>query len=104
MRGGALNVDLIRTDNKEKFWGPCKTRKRIRKYFEVSRCKPDVRDGFGYLGPGERTRLRTLKERGTGHSNVSFISFKKVTLASLKENEFSLPGRNSSSMCVVGSF
>jgi hypothetical protein len=78
----------MRTDKKEKKFGvSCKTHKRIRKYFKISSCKPEVRDGFGYLDPVKRKRLRTPRGRGTKHSDLSFISFRKDTLASLKKNE-----------------
>jgi len=66
--------------------GSCKTHKRIPKYFKISSCKPEIRDIFGYLGSVERTGLRTLKGRGMKHSDLSFISFRKNTLPSLKKN------------------
>lgn len=108
MRGGILNVDLMRTNKKEKkFGGSCKTHKRIRNYSKISSCKPEVSDDFGYLGPAESIGIVALKGRGTKHSDLYFISFRKDTLVSLKKNELfsvSLPGRNSSSICVVGNF
>jgi hypothetical protein len=108
MRGGILNVGLLRTDKKEKkFGGSRKTHKRIRKYFKISSCKPEVRDGFGYLGTVESLGIGVLKGRGRKHSDLSHISVRKDTLASLKKSKLhsvSLPGRNFSSICVVGSF
>jgi len=88
MRGGALNVVLMRTNKKEKkFGGSCITHKRFRKYFKISSCKPEVRDGFGFLGQVENIGLGSLEGRVTKHSDLSFISFRKDTLASLKKNE-----------------
>jgi hypothetical protein len=78
----------MRTNKKEKKFGwSCKTHNRIRKYFKMSSCKPEVTDGFGYLGPVERVGLGAPKRRSTKYSDLSFISLRKDTLASLKKNE-----------------
>jgi hypothetical protein len=59
--------------------------KHIREFENMSKflCKPEVRDGFGYLDPFKRIGLRTLKGRVTDHSDLSFISFRTDTLKSL---------------------
>ena len=63
MKDGALKVGLMRTNKKEqKFGGPCKTHRRIWRYFKISNYKPEVRECFGYLCPVGRIGFRTLKE------------------------------------------
>ena len=75
----------MRTDKKEKkFGGSCKIHKEFENISNFL-CKSKVRDGFGYLDPFERIGLRTLQGRGTEHSDLSFISFRKGTFKMFKE-------------------